>query len=113
MLVARDTPLPQLFNAVAAEGARVLGVDAGGVMRYIGAERAVVVGVWNGGGTRKLPVNAELDFDRMDTAIGRARADGRPARVATYDRARGELPAVMKALGMRTSVAAPIFRDQE
>jgi signal transduction histidine kinase len=113
MLVARDTPLPQLFSAVAAEGARVLGVDAGGVLRYVGAERAVVVGVWRGDGKRKLPVNAELDFHRMDSAIGRARADGRPSRVAGYERARGALPSVMKSLGMHTSVAAPIFRDQE
>src|SRR3954451_1270269 len=113
MLVARDTPLPQLFTAVAAEGARVLGVDAGGVLRYVGAERAVVVGVWRGDGKRKLPVNAELDFHRMDSAIGRVRADGRPSRVVGYERARGDLPAVMKSLGMHTSVAAPIFRDQE
>src|SRR3954454_19385660 len=113
MLVARDTPLPQLFTAVAAEGARVLGVDAGGVLRYVGAERAVVVGVWRGDGKRKLPVNAELDFHRMDSAIGRAGADGRPSRVAGYERARGALPSVMKSLGMHTSVAAPIFRDQE
>src|SRR3954447_7247614 len=113
MLVARDTPLPQLFTAVAAEGARVLGVDAGGVLRYVGAERAVVVGVWRGDGKRKLPVNAELDFHRMDSAIGRVRADGRPSRVAGYERARGDLPSVMKSLGMHTSVAAPIFREQQ
>src|SRR4051794_38663931 len=113
MLVARDTSLPQLFTAVAAEGARVLGVDAGGVLRYVGAERAVVVGVWRGDGKRKLPVNAELDFHQMDSAIGRVRADGRPSRVAGYERARGDLPSVMKSLGMHTSVAAPIFRDQQ
>src|SRR4051794_38290733 len=109
MLVARDTPLAQLFNAVAGETARVLGVDAGGVMRYIGAERAVVVGVWRGDGQRKLPVNAEIDFHRADSAIGQAKANARAARVASYDRARGELPSVMKSLGMRTSVAAPVF----
>ena len=28
MLVARDTPLDQLFNSVAGEVARVLGIDA-------------------------------------------------------------------------------------
>src|SRR3954453_13905235 len=84
MLVERDTPLPQLFSAVAAEGARVLGVDAGGgrraeaggVLLHVGAAGGVVVGGWRGDGKRKLPVNAELDFHRMDRAIGRARADG-------------------------------------
>ena len=41
MLVARDEPLESLFSAVAAEGARLLGVEAGAVMRYVGGERAV------------------------------------------------------------------------
>jgi signal transduction histidine kinase len=113
MLVARDTPLPQLFNAVAAETARVLGIDATGVLRFIGDERAVVAGVWRGDGRRKLPVNAEIDFHRADSAIGRAKADGRPSRVTSYDRARGDMPAVMKMLGTNASVAAPIFLDQE
>src|SRR3954470_3167891 len=98
MLVARDTPLAQLFNSAASETARVLGIDAAGVMRYIGEERAVVVGVWRGDGYRKLPVNAELDFHRQDSALGQVKANGRPARVASYDRARGELPSVMKAI---------------
>src|SRR3954447_13165511 len=109
MLVARDTPLPTLFNSVAGEVARVLGVDAAGVVRYIGAERAVVVGAWREDGKRKLPVNAELDLHRADSALGRAKANGRPARVASYDGARGELASVMKSLGMQTSIATPIM----
>src|SRR4051812_17904662 len=112
MLVAGDTPLERLFASVAAEIARVLGNDAAGVMRYIGRERAVVVGVWRAGGHRMLPVNAELDFDR-DSALGQARMSGRPARVANYDAARGEVPAVMNAMGMRVSVATPILREGE
>src|SRR4051794_30850184 len=90
MLVAGDTPLERLFASVAAEIARVLGVDAAGVMRYIGGERAVVVGVWRSGGQRMLPVNAELDFGR-DSALGQARLTGRPARVSTQDLSRGDL----------------------
>ena len=79
MLVARDTPLEQLFTSVAAEVARVLGIDAAGVMRYLGGERAVVVGVWVSPGQRYLPVNAELDFHRTESALG-PRADERAAR---------------------------------
>ena len=41
-------------------------------MRFIGGERAVIVGVHRTGGVRGLPVNAELDFDRANSALGRA-----------------------------------------
>ncbi len=111
MLVARDTPLEPLFTAVAAECARVLGVDASGVMRYLGGERAVVAGVWVVPGQRYLPVNAELDFHRSDSALGRAQTTGHPARFARYDSPRNELSQAMKHLGMRTSVAAPIVSN--
>jgi signal transduction histidine kinase len=107
-LVARETPLERLFTHVAEEAARVLGVDATGVMRYLGGERAVVTGVWVQPGQRYLPVNAELDFHRSDSALGRAQTTGLPARFARYDSPRNELSQAMKHLGMRTSVAAPI-----
>ena len=55
-------------------------------MRYIGGERAVVVGVWRTRGARGLPVNAELDFDRP-TARSGAPSDQAPARVSSYDHA--------------------------
>jgi signal transduction histidine kinase len=108
-LVARETPLPQLFTRVAEEIARVLGVDATGVMRYLGGERAVVAGVWVVPGQRYLPVNAELDFDRADSALGQAQTTGVPARFARYDGPRNELSQAMRHLGMRTSIAAPII----
>ena len=82
-------------------------------MRYIGGERAVVVGVWRTGGARGLPVNAELDFDHSESALGRALATKAPARVSSYDHARGELPAVMRSMGMSASVATPVLVDGE
>jgi signal transduction histidine kinase len=113
MLVARGMRLEELFAHVCEESARLLGVDATGVLRYIGGERAVVVGVWRTGGARGLPVNAELDFDDSDSAIGRALATKAPARVSSYDHARGELPAVMRSMGMSASVATPVLVDGE
>ena len=65
------------------------------------------------GGARGLPVNAELDFDHSDSAIGRALTTKAPARVSSYDQARGELPAVMRSLGMSASVATPVLVDGE
>ena len=79
------------------------------MLRYIGDERAVVVGVWREGGGRRLPVNAELDFDVRNSALGRARRTRRPARADSYEGHRGELPIVMRAVDIRASVAAPVM----
>ena len=81
MLVARDEPLDALYGAVAEEVATLLRADAGAVMRFIGGERAVIVGVHRAGGVRGLPVNAELDFDTRQQ-----RARPRPAHAAARPR---------------------------
>ena len=112
LLVARDEPHDALFAAVSEEIARLLGVETGAVVRFVGAERAVVVGVWNSGGVRGLPVNAEVDFDRTTSALGLVRSTLQPARVTDYEQARGELPLIMKAIGLRASVAAPVMRPR-
>ena len=63
------------------------------MLRLLGAERAVVVGAWREGGTRGMPINAEIDFDRRNSALGRAQSTGLPARADSYEGLRGELPA--------------------
>lgn len=113
LLVARETRLEAFFEQVSQEAAGLLGIDATGVMRYLDEGRAVVVGVYRAGGARMLPVNAELDFDRAESALGRAITTRQPARVGSYDRATGELPAVMRSMGMRVSIATPILVDGE
>ena len=97
------------FSEVARHAAAMVSAEASAVMRLLGDERAVVVGVWRDGGTRGMPVNAEVDFDRRNSALGRAHSTGRPARADSYEGLRGELPVVMGAFGLRSSVAAPIL----
>jgi signal transduction histidine kinase len=112
-LIARDAPDEVLYATVSQQVARRLGTEAASVLRYLGDERAVVVGVWREGGSRGLPVNAELDFDSRNSAMGRARRTRRPARADSYDGLRGELPVVMRAIDVRASVAAPVMLDDE
>ena len=81
MLVARDEPLEALFARSRRRSDRCSAVEAGAVLRFIGGERAVIVGVYRTGGVRGLPVNAELDFDRTGSALGRAQTTLLPARV--------------------------------
>jgi signal transduction histidine kinase len=68
--------------------------------------------VWNVAGIRGFPVNAELHFDRANSAVGRVRTTGRPAR-ADYERSTGELPVQMRASDFRSSVAAPVLLGDE
>jgi signal transduction histidine kinase len=56
-----------------------------------------------------MPINAEIDFESRNSALGRARSTRRPARADSYEGLRGELPVVMEAIGLRSSVAAPIM----
>jgi len=108
-LVARSAPPEETFAVASEQAARLLGVEAASVMRFIGEGRAVVVGVWRVGGTRSMPVNAELDFDCRNSALGRAWTTREPARAATYEGVSGELPVIMRASGLRSSVAAPVL----
>jgi signal transduction histidine kinase len=113
MLVARDAPQDELFTAVAEESARLYGVGSGSVWRYVGAERAVVIGVWRGRGRFGLPVNGEIDFDPATSAMGQARLRRGPVRIAGYEGARGDLASLLKRIGLRAAVAAPVLRRGE
>jgi signal transduction histidine kinase len=62
---------------------------------------------------RGFPVNAELDFDARNSALGRVRRTRRPARADSYDGHSGELPILMRAVDVRASVAAPVMLDGE
>jgi signal transduction histidine kinase len=113
MLIVHDAPLEAVFGAVAEQAARRLRAEAAVVLRYVGDERAVVVGVWREGGIRGFPVNAELDFDSRNSAAGRVRSTGRPARADGYDASSGDLPLQMRAIGVQSSVAAPVMVSGE
>jgi signal transduction histidine kinase len=111
--IARHAPDEILFATIAEQVAAGLGTEAASVLRFLGDERAVVVGVWNEAGIRGFPVNAELDFDRTNSAAGRVRATGRPARADSYEHGSGELPLQMRANNLRASAAAPVMLGQE
>jgi len=113
LLLARDAPPETIFCAVAEEGARRFGVDGGSVLRYLGDERAVVVGFWRPGGARGLPVNAEIDFDSRNSAMGRIRRTHQPDRADSYEGQRGELPVLLRAFDIRATIAAPIIVAKE
>lgn len=109
MLVARDEPLEQLYAALAEEIAGLLGAEAAGVLRFLGGQHAVILGVHRTGGVRGLPVNAELDFDRTNSALGLALATLLPARRAYADDDDSDLSSLLRSVGLKASVAAPVL----
>jgi signal transduction histidine kinase len=113
MLIVREAPLEAVLGAVAEQAARRLRTEAATVLRFIGDERAVVVGVWRESGIRGFPVNAELDFDSRNSAAGRVRSTAQPARADSYDESTGDLPLQMRAIGVQSSVAAPVMLADE
>jgi signal transduction histidine kinase len=112
-LIAREAPDELLFATVAEHVAGHIGAEAATVLRYVGDERGVIVGTWREGGGRGFPVNAELDFDPKNSASGRVRSTGRPTRVDSYDDLPGELPLMMRANDLRSTVAAPVLIGEE
>jgi signal transduction histidine kinase len=113
MLVARDEPLDALYGATAEEISSLLASEAGAVMRFIGSERAVIVGVHRGGGVRGLPVNAEIDVDTNNSALGRAQRTLLPARATYPDSDRTSFANLMRSVGLKASVAAPVLLHGE
>lgn len=112
-LVAGNVPEEALFAAVCEQAAAVTGASSASLLRYAGDERAVAVGTWRADASCGVPVNAELDFDHTTSALGRVRLTCRPARMDSYEGAKGDLPAVMRAIGVRSAVAAPVLVGDE
>src|SRR4051812_27625939 len=107
-LVAAGAQDEALFTPACEQVVAATGATTASVLRYVGDERAVAVGTWRREGIRGVPVNAELDFDRDNSALGHVRATGRPARADSYEGSAGDLPVVMRSIGLRATIAAPI-----
>jgi signal transduction histidine kinase len=106
MLVAQGVSRPELFQAVCHEVGTLLGVSATHLARFEADGAAVGVGSWSTDG-RHVSVGSRSSPD--DTSVaGAVRKTGRPARQDSYAQASPQISAQARALGIRSSVAAPI-----
>jgi signal transduction histidine kinase len=105
-LVARDASPVELLATIAEEVARVLGVDAVGMLRFEPDTTATLVAQsdtpWD-----PPPVGARftLEGDNVVTAVFRT---GQAARLDDWANATGPVAAMARDLGIRSSVATPI-----
>jgi signal transduction histidine kinase len=107
-LVAKEASLPDVFARVAEEASRALGDVDCRLYRDDGDGAATLValngsdlGPAHGVGTRRAT--------RGDSTIGHALRTGRPSRVDDYATAVGPSAALARSLGIRASLACPIF----
>ena len=108
-LVARAVPPPDLFAAVAREVGVLVGGDATHVGRYEVEGTASLIASWSRTGDH-IPVGtlAPIDGENVCSLVLRT---GRPARMNSYDDASGPIAAMLRELGIRSSVGAPIVVD--
>jgi signal transduction histidine kinase len=107
-LVASEATPERVFMAVSEETARVLDVNASAVFRYEGDDTATVVGRLDRDGVGVFGVGDRI-FADDNTAIGRARDSGLPARIEDYFAIDTDTAKLMREAGYRSTVAAPIF----
>jgi len=106
-LVAGDPSPSRVFAAVTEEVGRLLGLPGANVMQLDGPGTGTVVGAWSEDGTPRFPVGARLRFDG-DTLVPRVANSGRPQRVERYDETSGTFAEMLRGVGYRAGVAAPV-----
>jgi signal transduction histidine kinase len=108
-LVAGQAGADDIFAAVAEEVARLLRAAVGGVTRYEPDGSLTLMAVWSEGG-RLLPVGTRIAWEGEDAGTIRLRS-GLPVRMSSYEGLPAPLAALLRELGIRSSVGAPIVVD--
>jgi signal transduction histidine kinase/uncharacterized protein YoaH (UPF0181 family) len=104
-LVAAGTQPAEVFEAVSAEVAALIGADGSAVTRYEADGTVTAVSGWTtDGGYIYVGRRYELE----GTVSGLIFETGRPGRVENYADAPGGAPDAARAMGWRSSVGAPI-----
>jgi signal transduction histidine kinase len=105
-LAARETPPAEVLEAVADEAARVLRVEAIGMLRFEPDETATLVAQsetpWE---PLALGTRFSLDGQNIVATVHRT---GRAARMDGWESATGAVAAMATELGVRSAVASPI-----
>jgi PAS domain S-box-containing protein len=105
-LAARESSPVEILEAVAKEAARVLAVDAIGILRFEPGETATLVAQsatpWD---PPPLGTSFTLDGENVVASVHRT---GQVGRMDDWESATGSVAAMATVLGVRSAVAAPI-----
>ena len=108
-MVARGVSAPDLFASAAREVGLLVGGDATHISRYDGESRATVVATWSQTGDH-VPIGTVVPTDGENVSSLVLQIGG-PARIDSFDDASGQIAAMLRDLGIRSSVGAPIVVD--
>jgi PAS domain S-box-containing protein len=105
--VASEADQATVFAVVTEELGRLLGADTANLVRYEPDGSAAVTGGWSTGGARNVPVGfrGDLEGSTLASVIHRS---GRPERIDSYEGLTGATVDMLRELGFRSSVGAPI-----
>jgi GAF domain-containing protein len=106
-LVARGVPQEELFAAVTAEVGRVLVVDTAAMSRYEPDRTMTTMAVWSRTGDNIVAIGSRHRLGGQNTST-LVLETGRPARIDDYPDASDSIAAVIRDLGVRSVVGAPI-----
>jgi PAS domain S-box-containing protein len=106
MLAARESSPVEVLEGVAAEAARVLEVDAIGLLRFEPDETATLVAQsetpWE-----PLPLGTSFKLDG-ENIVASVHRTGQAARMDDWQSATGSVAAMATVLGVRSAVASPV-----
>jgi signal transduction histidine kinase/uncharacterized protein YoaH (UPF0181 family) len=104
-LVAGGAPPTEVFEAVSAEVASLIGADGSALTRYEADGTVTAVSGWT---TEGGYIYVGRRYELEGTVSGLIFETGRPGRVENYAEAPGEAAKAARAMGWRSSVGAPI-----
>jgi signal transduction histidine kinase len=104
-LVAEGAPPADVFAAVTAEVAHLVGADGSALTRYESDGTVTALGGWT---TEGGYVYVDRRYALEGTVSGVIFETGRPGRVDNYEEAPGSAPEAAREMGWRSSVGAPI-----
>jgi signal transduction histidine kinase len=108
-LVASGVPDSEIFPAVTQQLARSLGVDNASLWRYESDGTATLVAACDDPGqTARMPVGSRWSLGG-ENIVAMVADSGQPARMDSHETAVGEVAAMIRRLGLRSGVGAPII----
>jgi signal transduction histidine kinase len=99
-----------VLKAVADEVAITLRADNAALFRYFDDGSGEIVAAHDEAGLPRMPLGARLTLEG-DNVAGMVYRSGRAARLNSHEHARGSVAAVIRNLGYRSGVGAPIIVD--
>ena len=105
--VASEADPARVVAVVTEEVGRLLGAQTSNLVRYEPDGGAVVIGGWSIGDVRNVPVGQRVALDGP-TVAARILVSGQPERADDYAGLTGTTADLLRELGFRSSVGAPI-----